>query len=104
MMRKILHFVDKRNFGNQVVVYTGKIRHNEIYFVVIQDREEIVYSFLDNNLERLYPVDTYIASLGYEFDINEVQDNLDVQFDIDLTRYGSSPCPAFLSELIKQNI
>ena len=104
MMRKILHFVDKQNFGNQVVVYTGKIRHNETYFVVMKDREEIVYSFLDNNLERLYPVDTYIASLGYKFDINELQDNIDVQFDIDLTRYGSSPCPVFLSELIKQNI
>lgn len=104
MMRIILHFTDKQNFGNQIIVYTGSGRDGELFFVIIADRDEIAYYFVDKNLEKMYPANSYIASLRFEYNIHKAQTNLDIEFDIDLSRYGSSKCPAFLSELILQHI
>ena len=67
-MFKILHFVDKKHFGNQVLVYKGKNKNEDIFFVIIKDREEIVYFLLDSNLEKMYPMNSYIRLL--KIDIN----------------------------------
>ena len=103
-MHKIIHFVDKQHFGDQVIVYCGNIRDDRVYFVIIKDRGEIAYFFVDNSLRRIYPVNSYIKSIGFELDINQTPNVIDIQFDIDLSRYGSSACPFFLSNLIKQNV
>ena len=63
MYKKLGCFKDKKNFGNQVIVYKGK----QDYFVVIKDREEIVYYFVDDNLEKMYPMNSYITKIGFVF-------------------------------------
>lgn len=103
-MKKILHYLDKKHFGNQVLVYKGKCKNGELYFIVMKDRDEIVYFFVDECLEKMYPVNSYIEILGIEIDIFNAPNNIDIQFDKDLSNYGSAKCPLFLSELIKQNI
>lgn len=103
-MHKIIHFVDKQHFGNQIFVYCGNIRSDRIFFIIMKDREEIVYFFVDNSLQRIYPVNSYIELIGFEFDINRAPNVIDIQFDIDLSHYGSSACPFFLSNLIKQYV
>lgn len=50
MYKKIGLYKDKKNFGNQVIVYKSK----QDFFVVIKDREETVYYFVDDNLEKIY--------------------------------------------------
>lgn len=103
-MQKILHYLDKKHFGNQVLVYRGKGKSGELYFVVMKDRDEIVYFFVDDRLEKMYPVNSYIEALGLEINIFDAPNEIDIQFDKDLSNWGSAKCPLFLSELIKQNI
>lgn len=102
-MQKILHYLDKKHFGNQVLVYWGKGKNGELYFVIMKDRDEVVYFFVDDRLEKMYPVNSYIEALGLEINIFDAPDNIDIQFEKDLSHIGYTKCPLFLSELIKQN-
>ena len=43
MAVKILHYIDKNHFGNQVLVYEGKNKAEDIYLLIIKDREETVF-------------------------------------------------------------
>ena len=96
MYKKLGFYKDNKNFGNQVIVYKGR----QDYFVVIKDREEIVYYFIDDNLENLYPMNSYITKIGFVYseEINVID-----CINIDLSLYGHSNCPEYLREII-QNI
>lgn len=96
MYKKLGFYKDKKNFGNQVIVYKGR----QDYFVVIKDREEIVYCFVDDNLEKLYPMNSYITKIGFVYseEINVID-----CINIDLSFYGHSNCPEYLREII-QNV
>ena len=116
MFKKILYHLDKKHFGNQTLVYKGDYKQNVIYFVAITDRGEPAYYFVDSNLEKMWPVNSYIDRLGISIgfpniriDRSEIsitfhntQDCLD--FDIDLSHYGYSHCSDFLVKLIQNNI
>ena len=96
MYKKLGFYKDKKNFGNQVIVYKGK----QDYFVVIKDREEIVYYFVDDNLEKIYPMNSYIKKTGFVYrEENKVIDCINA----DLSLYGHSNCPKYLRKII-QNI
>ena len=103
-MFKIIHFVDKKHFGNQVLVYKGRNKKEYVYFVVIKDREEIVYFLVDSNLEKMYPVNSYIRSLKIDVNLQSISEYLDIVFDIDLSKYGYSKCSDFIVKLISDNI
>ena len=96
MYKKLGFYKDKKNFGNQVIVYKGK----QDYFVVIKDREETVYYFVDYNLEKIYPMNSYIAKIGFVFreEINVID-----CINVNLSLYGHSNCPEYLRKII-QNI
>lgn len=97
MYKKLGCYSDKRNFGNQVIVYKGK----QDYFVIIKDREEIVYYFIDSNIKKLYPMNSYISKIGFVYseEINIIE-----SIDIDLSLYGHSNCPEYLQKIIRKII
>lgn len=101
MFVKIIYFIDKKHFGNQLLVYKGKIKDDTVYFIVMQDRSETVYFFLDDNLKHLYPMNTYIKSLGINISFDNIPKSISTYFDIDLSKYGYTDCPTFLSKLIQ---
>ena len=103
MLFKLFHFVDKKHFGDQVLVYKGNSKDQNIYFVIMKDREEIVYSIVDDNTKRLYPMDTYIHRKGIHVNLDNIPDSINTELELDLSKYGYSDCPKFLSELIKHH-
>jgi len=96
MYKKLGFYKDKKNFSNQVIVYKSK----QDYFVVIKDREETVYYFVDDNLEKIYPMNSYITKIGFVFreEINVID-----CVNVNLSLYGHSNCPKYLRKII-QNI
>ena len=104
MFHKIVHFIDKKHFGDQVLIYKGDIKNQNIYFVIIKDREELVYFFVDSSLEKEYPMNAYINSLGINIDLKNIPQHLDIVFDVDLSHYGYSKCSSFLVKLIHDSI
>ena len=104
MFVKIVYYKDKKHFGDQLLIYKGKIRDENIYFVVMQDRGEIVYFFVSDNLKRLYPMNTYISSLKINITFDDIPEYIDADFDIELSKYGYSNCPYFLYKLIEKHI
>lgn len=103
-MVKLFHFIDEKHFGNQVLVYKGKNRNEDIYFLIIKDREEIVFYFVDKNLERMYPINSYIDSLGIRIDLSNIPERININFNLDLSKYGCSKLPLFFYDLLKHNI
>ena len=103
MFQKILYHLDKQHFGNQILVYKGYYEQNDIYFVAITDRGEPAYFCVDSNLEKMFPVNSYIDRLGLDIDFNNIQDSLDFTIDIDLSKYGYSKCSPFIAKLISEN-
>ena len=101
MFVKIIYFIDEKHFGDKLLVYKGKIRDDTVYFIVMQDRSETAYFFLDDNLKRLYPMNTYIKSLGINISFDNIPKSISTYFDIDLSKYGYSDCPTFLAKLIQ---
>lgn len=90
-------FEDKQNFGNQVIVYKGE----RGYFVVVKDREEVVYYFVDSDIRKMYPINSYIKQTGFSFH-NQVK--IMNSFNIDLSSWGYSDCPKHLQQIIKNII
>lgn len=96
MYKKIGVYIDKKNFGSKIIVYKG----SQDYFVVIKDREETVYYFVDDNLEKIYPMNSYAKKIGF---IYRKEINLIDFTNIDLSLYGHFTCPEYLRKII-QNI
>ena len=101
---KVVHFIDKKHFGDTVIVYRGSVRQSTVYFTVVKDREETVYYLIDSKLEKMYPMLSYVNALGIHIAPNDIPEYLDVTFDIDLSRYGWSQCPPFFAQLIRNSI
>lgn len=97
MYKKLGCYKDKKDFGNQVIVYKSK--HD--YFVIIKDREEVVYYFVDNNIKKLYPMNSYMRKIGFIY--CEESRFIDC-FDVDLSLYGYFNCPEDLQKIIKNII
>ena len=95
MYKKLGYYEDKKCFGDQVIVYKSE----QNFFIVIKDREETVYFFVDNYLEKLYPVNSYMKKLGFVYNDKMQLINFPT---IDLSFYGYSKCPEHLRETIKK--
>ena len=50
----------------------------------------------------MYPVNSYIDSLGIKIDLNNIPEKINVNFDFDLSKHGYSKLSAFFYELIKR--
>lgn len=98
MYKKTIHFVDKKHFGSQVLVY----KSNTNYLIIIKNREEQSYFFLDNNLELLYPINSYMKKIGFNFNFEHINEELNYVFEINLSQYGCSVCPEWLLKLIRE--
>ena len=61
------------------------------------------YFFVDLELTNLYPVDTYMRNIHYEYDSNDDCDEMNIHFDIPLSKYGYSPCPPWIKSLLEGN-
>lgn len=97
MYEKIGYYKDKKNFGNQIVIYKGENN----YLVIIKDRDEISYYFVDNNITNLYPMNSYMKKIGFIYDFNVFESQIKNCFDLELSKYGYSACPDHLKNLIK---
>ncbi len=96
MYRKLGCYRDKKNFGNQVIVY----KRSQDYLIIIKDRDEIVYYLVDNNIKKLYPINSYMNKIGFVYcEENEIDG-----FDINLSLYGHSNCPEYLQKIIRKMI
>ena len=96
MYNKIVHFVDEKNFGSEVIVY----KSNKNYFVITIEFGIKSYNFLDLNLNNMYPINSYIEKIGFKYEENIENDNLDYEFDVDLQKYFCIPIPEWLKKLI----
>ena len=66
--------------------------------MVINDRGETAYFFVDHELKKYYPMNTYMRKIGFEFD--EEKDVIP-EFDINFSLYGFGECPIHFIEVIK---
>ena len=98
MYNIIIHFKDKKHFGSQIAIYKSEIN----YLIIIKDRDEQSYYFLDNKLEFFYPMNTYMKNINFNFDFDNVKEKINQSFELDLSQYGSSVCPEFVKNLIKK--
>lgn len=96
MYKKIIYLNDKKHFGNELVVYKGEIN----YLIIINDRDGQAYYFVDNKFEFLYPMNTYMKNINFNFDFNNIKEEIDQSFNLDLSHYGHSVCPEFIKTLI----
>lgn len=96
MYTKLGSYYDKLNFGNQVVVY----KSDKNYFVVIKDREEVVFYFVDRDMKKIYPTNTYMKQIGFTFHHQEQIED----FNPDLSICGYSDCPENVRKIIKKMI
>ena len=104
MFFKIGHFIDKKHFGNQVVVYKGKNHGEDIYFLVIKDREEVVYFLVNENTDNWYPVNSLVNGWKINISFEYIPSVINLNLDIDLSKYGSSSCPQFIRKIINDAI
>lgn len=96
MYTRIVLYKDKENFGNTVVIY----KSSSNYLVIIKDRDEISYYFLDKDMKKMYPMNTYMKQIDFEYSFENSNDQIDRFFDVDLSKYGYSVCPEYLKKLI----
>lgn len=99
MYKKIIHFKDKKHFGSQIVIYKSEIN----YLIIMKDRDGQSYYFLDNKLEFFYPMNTYMKNTNFNFDFDNVKEEINQNFELDLLQYGHSTCPEFIKKLIRGN-
>lgn len=98
MFIKILQHIDKKHFGDKAIVYTGKIRNENVYIVIEKDREEIVNFIVDDTLTYMYPC----MVPEFKVNLNNPPQTVDMSIDIDLSRYGKGQCPEYLKRLITE--
>ena len=96
MYTRIVLHKDKENFGNTVVVY----KSSSNYLVITKDRDEVSYYFLDKDINMMYPMNTYMKQIEFEYSFENADVQLDRIFDVDLSMYGSSICPDNLKKLV----
>lgn len=104
MFTKIIHYIDERHFGDQVIIYTGKNKNEDVYFAIIKDREEVVYFLLDSDLKKMYPINLYNQFIKNNIAFPNMPKHIDIDFDIDLSNLGQSKCSDFLVRLIRSSI
>lgn len=102
MYKKIIHYTDKKHFGEECVIYKGEDKYLLFEFA---GRDRGVYPyFVDLELKRRYPAFTYMKQINFVYDTNELKEEIDCVFDIDLERYGSGECPEWLRYLIQNGV
>lgn len=99
MYKRIIQFKDKKCFGNETIIF----QNEENFFIIMIDRSGKTYFFADLKLECLYPANSYIKKVNFEYDAKSEAAELKYNFDIDLSKYGCSKCPDWLRALIKNN-
>ena len=100
MYTRIVLYKDKENFGNTVVVY----KSSSNYLVIIKDRDEVSYYFLDKDINMMYPMNTYMKQIDFEYSFENIDNQIDRFFDVDLSTYGHSICPEYLKKLITDSL
>ena len=96
MFIKIGVYLDKKHFGNRVIIYSG----DKEYLLIIKDRDEIGYFFVDNTMNKIYPVNSYMRNIGFVCDTENPIEQIH-PFDIDISTYGYYVCPEHLKKIIK---
>ena len=96
MFIKIGVYLDKKHFGNRVIIYSG----DKGYLLIIKDRDEIGYFFVDNTMNKIYPVNSYMRNIGFVCDTENPIEQIH-PFDIDISTYGYYVCPEHLKKIIK---
>lgn len=96
MYTRIVLYKDEQNFGNTVVIYKSSLN----YLVIIKEKDEVSYYFLDKDINMMYPMNTYMKQIDFEYSFENTDDQLDRFFDVDLSKYGNSICPEYLKKLI----
>ena len=74
MYTKLGYYKDKKNFGNQIVLYGN----DDNFLVIINDRGELSYFFVDSNIEKMYPVNSYMKKNGFDYDFLELKKQIKI--------------------------
>ena len=107
MFVKIIYFIDEfLTLFNSIKSRDMDLEDFEAICQLRKQHKKIVvllyiHFFLDDNLKRLYPMNTYIKSLGINISFDNIPKSISTYFDIDLSKYGYSDCPTFLAKLIQ---
>lgn len=97
MYTKIIQTYDKPHFGTKTTIYRGE----ENFFIIIDGRDGKNYFFADLDLVNFYPVNSYMRSINYEYGSENDGIELNLKFDINLSKYGYSPSPKWLRNLFE---
>ena len=97
MYTKIGLYLDNKHFGSKIVVYKG----SKDYLLIIKDRDGLGYFFVNNEVNKIYPVNSYMEHIGFIYNIDIPDEQLNT-FDIDLSVWGYSSFPKYLKEIINR--
>ena len=98
MYKIIVNIYDEKHFGSKLLIYKSE----ENYLIASKSRDGIFYSFLDNELKFLYPVDSYMRKINFSIDFGNIKPEISDCFDINLSEYRCSNCPDYIIRLIKK--
>ena len=99
MYKIIGNYRDRKCFGDQVFIYKSE----DNFLVILTDRGELAYFVVDFEMEKMYPINTYMKNNGLCFDINNAVDHINIAIDIDFSKYGYTKCPDYLNAIIKKS-
>lgn len=99
MFKKVFESIDVKNFGNITQIY----KSDNMYLVIVLDRGETAFYFVDVKMQYLYPVNTLFQSIHYKHSFKKDISTILIDDDIDLTKYGHTVCPSIIRNMIQKN-
>ncbi len=91
----------KRLLTYKKMYFEATVYHGEQnYFVVFREDNAMWYAFLDLELKKMYPADTFIKKLGFVYEDHLIKNTLNYEFGFDFEKNGFSECPLWLKQLI----
>lgn len=100
MYKKIAAIKDDRIFDQQTAVYSN----GDNYLIIICEKGENSYFFVDHDRERIYAANKYFKRNGIKYNIREPLFIIDRDFDYDFKAGLYSPCPEYYKKLISGGI
>ena len=96
MYKKIASIKDDRIYDQPTAIYSN----GDNYLIIICERGENSYFFVDHERERIYAANKYFKSRGIKFNLSEPLFIINRDFDYDFASGLYSPCPEYYKKLI----
>jgi hypothetical protein len=96
MYKKIVQRKDTIHFGYETII----LKSEENFLIIMVGLCNKAYYFADLELKYLYPVDSYMQKINFEYDTAKEITDFDYRFDICFHKLVFARCPAWISALI----